>query len=93
MISNSLQEGFTSPSLVHNMNTKPYIEDSCSGVFDFSNATYNYTFTWSLLPNDCPDRPIVTSYSVSFQTAQEFGERTLQTTLVEFECMQFISFL
>lgn len=83
VISNSLQEGFTSSSLKHSMNTKPYIQDSCSGEFDYSTATYNFSVTWSLQPNDCPSRPIVDTYSVTFETAP-FGGLTLQSTSVEF---------
>ena len=82
VISNSFQDGFTSSSMVHRMNTKPYIEDSCSGIFDYSMATYNYTVMWSLLPNDCPNRFIVPSYSVTFEHARGFGELDLQSTLV-----------
>ena len=82
VISNSLQDGFTSSSIVHRMNTRPYFEDSCSGIFDYSTATYNYTVMWSLLPNDCPNRFIVPSYSVTLQHATGFGELDLQSTLV-----------
>ena len=82
VISNSLQDGFTSSSMVHRMNTIPYISDSCSGIFDYSTATYNYTVTWSLLPNDCPNRFIVPSYSVTLQHADGFRELNLQATLV-----------
>ena len=82
VISNSLQDGFTSSSIVHRMNTIPYINDSCSGIFDYSMATYNYTVTWSLLPNDCPNRFIVPSYSVALQHADKFGELTINTSLV-----------
>ena len=84
MISNSLQERFNSSSLVRRINTKPSIMVSCGQMFDYSAVSYNFTVALSLLPNTCPNKTIVSSYSISIEEDSTAGrDMPLQSALVE----------